>query len=76
MWEYDFKLGNVVFRAVLEWSKPWGLLKRDGTVASLAWCWGQSESPHKFLQFRLLVLGPLGIALGRIHEIHIAPPGA
>lgn len=67
--DLDIRLGPFVFRAVLETSRPWGLKRRNGTVAPLAWCWGQSESPDRFLHFRLLVLGPVGMAFGRIVQV-------
>jgi len=64
-----FQHGPFVFRVVFETSLPWGLKKRNGTVALLAYCWGQAESTEQFMHFRILVLGPLAFALGRIQYV-------
>ncbi|OIO05426.1 MAG: hypothetical protein AUJ49_01315 [Desulfovibrionaceae bacterium CG1_02_65_16] len=54
---------------VMDFSRPWGCRMHGGRIARLAWCWGQAESRRDFLFFRLLVLGPLGIMVGRITHI-------
>jgi hypothetical protein len=58
-------------RLVADFSRPWGTTLPGGRFARFAWCWDQAESRTSFLCFRLLAIGPVGVAVGRI--IRIAP---
>lgn len=56
-------------RLVVDFSRPWGCTLSGGRFVRFAWCWGQAESRFGFMGFRLLVVGPVGVSIGRITRI-------
>ncbi|SNR95435.1 hypothetical protein SAMN04488503_2007 [Humidesulfovibrio mexicanus] len=65
----NFFIGPWLVRLVADFSRPWGIILFGGRFARFAWCWGQAESRTSFWHYRLLTVGPLGIAVGRVIRI-------
>lgn len=62
-------IGPWLVRLIADFSRPWGVTLSGGRFTRFAWCWGQADSRTSFLHYRLLAVGPLGIAVGRIIRI-------